>query len=50
MSNSNDLIVTSSMSQIRLKYTDIPLLSRGAQGVKAIKLGENSKVVKIERV
>ena len=50
MSNSNDLIVTSSMSQIRLKYIDIPLLGRGAQGVKAIKLGENSKVVKIERV
>lgn len=50
MSNSNDLIVTSSMSQIRLKYTDIPLLGRGAQGVKTIKLGENSKVVKIERV
>ena len=50
MSNSNDLIVTSSTSQIRLKYTDIPLLSRGAQGVKAIKLGENSKVVKIERI
>ena len=50
MSNSNDLIVTSSMSQIRLKYADIPLLGRGAQGVKAIKLGENSKVVKIERI
>ncbi len=49
-SNANDLIVTSSISQIRLKYADIPLLSRGAQGVKAIKLGENSKVVKIEKV
>ena len=46
--NSNDILVVSSTSQIRLKIDDIPSLGRGAQGVKALKLTENSKILNLE--
>ena len=39
--NTNDLLVNSSTTQIRVKYQDIPVLSRGTQGVKLIKLIDN---------
>ena len=42
-----DILIIAETSQIRLKLTEIPLQSRGAQGVKAIKLPENSKIKKI---
>ena len=42
-----DLLVISTSAQIRLKIQDIPLLSRGAQGVKAIKLSNNSKIINL---
>ena len=42
-----DIFVIAETSQIRLKMLDIPELSRGAQGVHAIKLPENSKIKKI---
>ena len=45
--NDNDILVVSSIAQIRLKLNDVPILSRGAQGVKAIKLAENSKVMNL---
>ena len=45
--NDNDILVVSSVAQIRLKLNDVPILSRGAQGVKAIKLAENSKVMNL---
>ena len=45
--NDNDILVVSSVAQIRLKLNDVPVLSRGAQGVKAIKLAENSKVMNL---
>lgn len=44
ISNDNDILIVSSTSQIRLKLTDIPSLSRGAQGVKSLKLPVNAKV------
>lgn len=45
--NNNDILVVSSIAQIRLKLNDVPILGRGAQGVKAIKLAENSKVMNL---
>lgn len=46
--DSNDILFVSSTTQIRVKVEEIPVLSRGAQGVKTLKLGENSKVIKIQ--
>lgn len=37
----NDLLINSNTTQIRIKYTDIPTLSRGAQGTKLIRLTTN---------
>ena len=37
----NDLLINSNTTQIRIKYNDIPNLSRGAQGTKLIKLTNN---------
>ena len=48
LKNASDVLVLSSNAQIRLKLNDVPQLSRGAQGVKAIKLAENSTILKIE--
>lgn len=45
ISNDNDVLVVSSTSQIRLKLTDIPSLSRGTQGVKSLKISGTSKVM-----
>jgi DNA gyrase subunit A len=50
LSKDQDILVNSSKAQIRLKLSDIPLLSRGTQGVKSIKLSENSKVLKLNGV
>ena len=36
-----DLLINSSTTQIRLKYFDIPILQRGTQGSKLIKLSNN---------
>lgn len=47
INNLNDIIVVSSNAQIRIKISDVPLLTRGAQGVKSIKLAENSKILKL---
>lgn len=43
-----DILVVSSTTQIRVKAEEIPVLSRGTQGVKTLKLGEKSKVIKIQ--
>ena len=45
-----DLLVSSSTSQIRVRLNDIPLLGRGTQGVKVLKLPQNSKIMKLDRV
>ena len=50
VSENQDVLVNSSKAQIRLKLSDIPLLSRGTQGVKSIKLSENSKVLKLSGI
>ena len=39
--NTSDILVNSNTTQIRVKYADIPILSRGTQGVKLIKLTNN---------
>lgn len=44
----SDILVVSSTTQIRVKAEEIPVLSRGTQGVTTLKLGENSKVIKIQ--
>lgn len=48
--NMDDILIVSSMAQIRLKMADVPLLGRGAQGVKSIKLAENSKIMNISSI
>ena len=50
INGSEDLLITSSSAQIRLKYDEIPLLSRGALGNKVIKLGETSEIIKISKI
>lgn len=50
LSKDQDVLVNSSKAQIRIKLSDIPLLSRGTQGVKSIKLSENSKVLKLNGI
>ena len=47
VSTAADLLVTSTNAQIRININDVPLLGRGAQGVSAIKLSKNSKVVNL---
>lgn len=41
VTNQADILVNSSTTQIRIKSSDIPLLSRGALGTKLIKLTDN---------
>jgi DNA gyrase subunit A len=45
-----DILVISSLSRIRIRMDDIPLLGRGAQGVKSIKLSDNSTCLKLDKV
>lgn len=46
----SDVLVNSTASQIRLRYDDIPLSARGAQGVKSIKLTPSQKVITLNFV
>ena len=48
--SNEDIIVTSSVSQLRLKLSDIPVLLLGAQGVKSIKLSQNSTIVNLDQL
>lgn len=41
LSDESDLLINSNTTQIRVKYTDIPLALRGTLGVKLIKLTDN---------
>lgn len=43
----SDVLVVSSTAQIRIKMSEVPTLGRGAQGVKVLKLAENSKILKL---
>ena len=48
--NNSDILIVSSMAQIRIKLLDIPQLGRGTQGVKSLKLAENSKILNLSAV
>jgi len=50
LTSNDDVLVVSSTSQLRLRASDVPVLSRGAQGVKSIKLLENSKIIKLTQL
>ena len=39
--NTSDILINSNTTQIRVRYDDIPVLSRGTQGTKLIKLTNN---------
>lgn len=41
MSDESDILINSNTTQIRVKYTDIPIALRGTLGVKLIKLTDN---------
>ena len=41
MSDESDILINSNTTQIRVKYTDIPIALRGALGVKLMKLTDN---------
>ena len=49
VTNPNDILINSNTTQIRIKYDDVPNLSRGAQGTKLIKL-TNNYVIGISRL
>ena len=44
ITNQSDILINSSTTQIRIKLQEVPILSRGAQGTKIIKLTNNSVV------
>jgi len=50
ITSNSDLLAVSSTSQIRIKLSDVPLLGRGAQGVKVMKLPQNSKIMKLDTI
>ena len=50
INNNSDILIVSSKSQIRIKLDDIPELGRGAQGVKSLKLVDNSEIVSLQKL
>ena len=44
LSSKTDILINSSTTQIRIKYSDIPVASRGTQGVRLIKLTDNKMI------
>ena len=50
LSTETEIIVTSTTSQIRVAVTEIPVLSRSAQGVRVIKLKPVERVIQIEKI
>lgn len=49
LNSTSDILINSSTTQIRIKQNEIPILSRGAQGTKLIKLDKNY-VIGISRI
>lgn len=49
LTDEKDLIITSNSARIKIDIESIPLLSRGAQGNKSIKLKETDKVIGISK-
>lgn len=46
----SDILVVSTSSQIRLKFKDIPSLTRGTQGVKSLKLTSGAQVIALSKL
>lgn len=46
----SDILVVSTSSQIRLKFSDIPSLTRGTQGVKSLKLTSGAQVITLSKL
>lgn len=46
----SDILVVSTSSQIRLKFRDIPSLTRGTQGVKSLKLTSGAQVIALSKL
>lgn len=49
ITSGGQVIITSNKAQIKVDIEEIPLLSKGAQGVKSIKLSENDRVIGISK-
>ena len=45
VSDEREVVVVSSNSQIKFNINEVPILTKGAQGTKTIKLGEKSKII-----
>ena len=45
VSDEREVVVVSSSSQIKFNINEVPILTKGAQGTKTIKLGEKSKII-----
>ena len=50
INGTEDILIISTSSQLRLRLDDIPKLSLGAQGVKSMKLSKLSEIVKLNAV
>jgi len=50
VNGTEDILIISTSSQLRLRLDDIPKLSLGAQGVKSMKLSKLSEIVKLNAV
>ena len=46
--STDEILISSTKTQIRLRQDDIPELSLGAQGVKSMKLAPNSIIIKLQ--
>lgn len=46
--STDEILISSMKTQIRLRQDDIPELSLGAQGVKSMKLAPNSTIIKLQ--
>lgn len=47
INSQSDILITSTAAQLRVRLVEVPVLSRGTQGVKSLKLAETSKIVNI---
>lgn len=50
ISSEKEVLVTASTAQMRIKLTEIPLLTKGATGNKAMKMAENALVIALNKI
>lgn len=48
--NDKNILVVSSLSQLKVNLDEIPKLNRGTQGSKTIKLKDNSRVISLQKI